>query len=47
MLEKVLNNKVYANKIKKNLKQFEVKNSASMIYDEIVKLVGIKNERSN
>lgn len=47
MVEKVLNNKVYANKIKKNLKQFEVKNSASMIYDEIVKLVGIKNERSN
>ena len=26
----------------KNLKSFEVKNSASLIYDEVVKLVGDK-----
>lgn len=39
MVEKLLNDKVYTKKIKTNLKSFEVKNSASRIYDEIVKLV--------
>ena len=42
MVEKVLNDKVYTNNIKRNLKSFEVKNSASLIYDEVVKLVGDK-----
>ena len=42
MVEKVLNDKVYTNSIKRNLKSFEVKNSASLIYDEVVKLVGDK-----
>lgn len=38
-VEKVLDDKIFTNKLKRNLKQFEVKNSASKIYDEIVKLV--------
>ena len=42
MVEKVLNDKVYTNNIKRNLESFEVKNSASLIYDEVVKLVGDK-----
>lgn len=42
MIEKILNDKVFSNKIKGNLKNFEVKNSASRIYDEIVKLVEVK-----
>ena len=42
MVEKVLNDKVYTNNIKRNLKSFEVKNSASLIYDKVVKLVGDK-----
>ena len=41
-VEKILNDKVLVNKIKSNLKQFVVRNSASKIYDEIVKLVGVK-----
>lgn len=47
MVEKLLNDKVFTKKIKTNLRKFEVKNSSSKIYDEIVKLVGIKNERDN
>ncbi len=47
MVEKILNDKMFTNKMKENLKSFEVKNSASKIYDEIVKLVGVKNERTN
>lgn len=43
MVEKILNDKVFTNKLKNNLKSFEVKNSASMIYYELVKLVGDKN----
>ncbi len=39
MVEKILNDKVYTNNLKKNLKSFEMKNSASIIYDEIVKLL--------
>lgn len=39
MVEKVLDDKLFTNTIKKNLKAFEVRNSASKIYDEIVKLV--------
>ena len=38
-VEKLLADKLYNNKLKKNLKSFEVRNSASKIYDEIVKLV--------
>ncbi len=44
MTEKILNDKVFVNGLKRNLKKFEVSNSASMIYDELVKLVGDKNE---
>ena len=39
MVEKVLDDKLFTNNMKKNLKSFEVRNSASKIYDEIVKLV--------
>lgn len=46
-VEKILNDRLYTKKLKENLKSFEVKNSASMIYDEIIKLIGDKNERSN
>ncbi len=42
MVEKILNDKTFIRKLKDNLKLFEVKNSASKIYDEIVKLVGVK-----
>lgn len=38
MVEKVLDDKLFTNNMKKNLKAFEVRNSASKIYDEIVKL---------
>ena len=47
MVEKILNDKVYTNKLKENLKEFEVKNSASIIYDEIVKLLGDNNNEKN
>ena len=47
MVEKILNDKMLTNKLKTNLKSFEVKNSASKIYDEVVKLVGEKNEKNN
>lgn len=47
MVEKLLNDKLYVNKLKKNLKAFEVINASSVIYDEIVKLLGDKDERSN
>lgn len=40
MVEKILNDKLYTNKLKDNLKSFEVRNSATKIYDEIIKLVG-------
>lgn len=47
MAEKILNDKVFTNSLKKNLKKFEVNNSASLIYDELVKLVEGKNEKDN
>lgn len=47
MVEKLLNDKVYVNKLKRNLKSFEAVNGASRIYDEIVKLVGVKDERNH
>lgn len=49
MVEKLLDDKIFVKNLKNNLKQFEVKNSASIIYDEIVKIVskGDKNERNN
>lgn len=45
MVEKILNDDLYKNKLKRNLKSFEVKNSATMIYEEIIKLVGDKDEK--
>ena len=42
MVEKILDDKRFVKELKDNLKEFEVKNSASRIYDEIVKLVGVK-----
>lgn len=49
MVEKLLNDKIFINKLKNNLKSFEVKNSATRIYDEVVKLVskGDKNEKNS
>ena len=47
MVEKLLNDRLYVNKLKKNLKAFEVNNASSIIYDEIVKLVGDNNEGNN
>ncbi|MEG2351282.1 MAG: undecaprenyldiphospho-muramoylpentapeptide beta-N-acetylglucosaminyltransferase [Bacilli bacterium] len=47
MVEKILDDQLYSKKMKDNLRTFEVKNSASMIYDEIKFLVGDKNGRSN
>ena len=47
LVEKILNDKLFTNNLKKNLKKFEVRNSASMIYDELVKLVGDNNEKDN
>lgn len=47
LVEKILNDKIFTRKLKDNLKKFEVKNSASRIYDEIVKLVGDKDARHN
>ena len=47
MVEKILNDKIFVKNMKNNLKAFEVKNSASKIYDEIIKLVGDKNERNS
>lgn len=47
MVEKVLNDRVFTNKLKDNLKSFAVKNSASKIYDEIKILVGDLNEKNN
>ena len=46
MVEKILNDKVFTNELKKNLKSFQMINSASIIYDEIVKLVGDKSEKN-
>ena len=43
----ILNDELFTRKLKSNLKTFEVKNSASKIYDEIVKIVGVKNEKNN
>lgn len=42
MVEKTLNDELFTKKIKTNLKKFAVKNSASKIYDEIVKLVEVE-----
>ena len=49
MVEKLLDDKIFVKNLKNNLKQFEVKNSASIIYDEIVKIVskGEVNEKNN
>lgn len=49
LVEKVLDDKKFTNNLKSNLKKFEVKNSASMIYDEIKKIIskGEKHEKDN
>lgn len=39
MVEKVLNDKLYSNKLKKNLESFKTGNASNVIYDEIVKMV--------
>lgn len=46
-VEKILNDKLYVKKLKENLKQFEVKDGATKIYNEIIKLVGDDDERRN
>lgn len=46
-VEKILNDSEYTKKLKNNLKQFEVKDSATKIYEEIVKLIGDGSEKSN
>lgn len=46
MVERLLNDKLYVNKLKRNLKAFEAVNGASIIYDEIIKLLGDNNEGS-
>ena len=46
-IEKILDDKIYTKKMKESLKKFEVKNSASRIYDEVIKLIGDKNERDS
>lgn len=46
-VEKILNDSSYTKRMKENLKEFEVKTSASKIYDEIIKLIGDKNVRNN
>lgn len=43
MVEKILNDRVFTNNLKNNLKEFMVNNSATKIYDELVKLVGDNN----
>lgn len=45
--EKLLNDKLLVKNIKNNLNDFYVKNSCSKIYDEIIKMVGDKHEKSN
>ena len=47
MVEKILYDKPFANKLKNNLKSFEVSNSSSIIYDELVKLVGDNSGKDN
>ena len=47
MTEKILNDKVFTNNLKKNLKSFSVTDSSTKIYNEIVKLVGDKHEKNN
>ena len=38
--EKILNDKLFTNNLKKNLKSFEVNDSSTRIYNEITKLIG-------
>lgn len=46
-VEKILNDRLYVKKMKSNLKAFEVKDSASRIYDEVIKLIGDKDVGNN
>lgn len=43
-VEKILNDRLYTNKLKQNLKDFKVDNSATRIYEEIKKLVDKSGE---
>ena len=45
MVEKVLNDRIYTKRLKENLKKFEVRNSATMIYNEIMSVVGGHDEK--
>lgn len=47
MTEKLLNDKIFTKKLKQNLKQFEVIESSTKIYNEILKLVEEKDERNH
>lgn len=47
MVEKLLNDMVYVNKLKRNLKSFEATSGATKIYEEIVSLLGENNEGIN
>lgn len=46
-VEKLLYDKLYLNKLKNNLKSYKVTNSSSIIYDELVKLLGDNNGKDN
>lgn len=46
-IENLLEDKVYTNKLKKNLKEFEVFDSSSKIYNELIKLIGDKSEKNS
>lgn len=45
MVEKLLNDRIYTKRLKENLKKFEVRNSATMIYNEIMDVVGGHDEK--
>ena len=47
MVEKILNDTIFTKRLKENLKKFEVRDSASKIYEEIKKVVGDKDERNS
>ena len=48
LVEKILNDRLFTKNIKNNLNNFKVENSATKIYEEIVKLVrNDKNEKNN
>lgn len=46
-VEKILYDKLYLNKLKTNLKSYKVSDASSIIYDEIIKLLGDYNGKNN